>query len=215
MFNVCPGCGEYSEEKSIDPHGPAAICPYCGHRHPFIQLPLFIITGASGSGKTTVCQELATPMTGCVFMESDILWRTEFATPDDNYRSYRNLWLRLAKNISQAGRPVVLCGSAIPEQFESCPERRYFTTIHYLALVCAPDVLKQRLQSRPQWRRSSQPAFIKQMLDFNAWFMEHARQTEPPITLLDNTKLSVDETKEQVIRWITSHFEAKDPGFLP
>jgi gluconate kinase len=207
MFNVCPGCGEYSDEKSIDPHGPVAICPYCGHRHPFVQLPLFIITGASGSGKTAVCQELATQMTQCVFMESDILWRTEFATPDDNYRSYRNLWLRLAKNISQAGRPVVLCGSAIPEQFESCPERRYFTTIHYLALVCAPDVLTQRLQSRPQWRRSSHLAFIKQMLDFNAWFMDHARQTEPPITLLDNTRLSVDETKEQVVHWITSHLK--------
>ncbi len=205
MFNVCPDCGEYSEEKSIDPNGPVAICPYCGHRHPFVQLPLFIITGASGSGKTTVCQELATHMTQCVFMESDILWRTEFATPDDNYRSYRNLWLRLAKNISQAGRPVVLCGSAIPEQFESCPERRYFTTIHYLALVCAPEVLKQRLQSRPQWRQSSSLTFIKQMLDFNAWFMDHARQTKPPITLLNNTRLSIDETSEKIADWITAH----------
>jgi hypothetical protein len=30
----------------------------------------------------------------------------------------------------------VLCGSAVPEQYEHCPERRYFTTIHTLALVC-------------------------------------------------------------------------------
>jgi hypothetical protein len=54
MFNVCPKCGEYSVEKSIDASGPFATCPFCGYAHPFLQLPLFIITGSSGSGKTTI-----------------------------------------------------------------------------------------------------------------------------------------------------------------
>ena len=117
-----------------------------------MRLPLFVLTGASGAGKTAVCLALAAKMSECVFMESDVLWRTEFATPDDGYRAYRNLWLRVAKNINQAGRPVVLCGSAIPEQFEGCPERRYFSTIHYLAMVCDDNVLMERLLSRPGWR---------------------------------------------------------------
>src|SRR6266496_6638262 len=67
---------------------------------------------------------------------SDILWGAVPATPANNYSDYRNMWLRVAKNIGQAGRPVVLCGTAIPEQFETCPERRYFSTLHYLAMVC-------------------------------------------------------------------------------
>lgn len=33
MFNVCPQCGEYSDEKAIDVRGPSAICPACGYAH--------------------------------------------------------------------------------------------------------------------------------------------------------------------------------------
>src|SRR5260221_5261277 len=123
MFNVCPNCGEYSVEKSIDPSGPFAVCPYCHYAHPFLQQPLFIISGASGTGKSTVGLAVVSVLKECVVIESDILWGMVPAAPEDNYRSYRNLWLRVAKNIGQAGRPVVLCGTAVPDQFEDCPER--------------------------------------------------------------------------------------------
>src|SRR5438445_3247217 len=83
MFNVCPNCGAYSVEKSIDPTGPFAVCPYCHYAHPFLQQPLFIITGASGTGKTTVCFALVSILTECVVMECDILWGVVPATPED------------------------------------------------------------------------------------------------------------------------------------
>jgi hypothetical protein len=108
VFNVCPQCGEYSVEKTIDPSGPFAICPFCHYAHPFLQQPLFIITGPSGVGKTTICLKLIPLLKECVVMESDILWGAFPATPENNYRDYRNMWLRVAKNIGQAGRPVVL-----------------------------------------------------------------------------------------------------------
>ncbi len=66
MFNVCPRCGEYAVEKSIDPSGSYAICPFCRYAHPFLQQALFIITGASGSGKTTVCLKLVSLLKECV-----------------------------------------------------------------------------------------------------------------------------------------------------
>ena len=94
-------------------------------------------------------------MSECVFLENDIFWRAEFVTPEDNYYSFRNLCLRTAKSISQAGRPVVLCGSAIPEQYEACAERRYFAEIHCLALVCDDQVLAKRLRDRPGWRTAN------------------------------------------------------------
>ena len=212
MFNVCPACGEYAEEKTIDPAGPFAICPYCGHRHRFVRLPLFVITGASGSGKTTLCMELVPRMPACIFMESDILWRSEFATPQDDYRSYRNLWLRVAKNISQGGRPVVLCGSAMPDQFEACPERRYFTTLYYLAIVCNEEALTQRLLGRPGWRKSSSPEFVERMVSWNGWLKEHAASTNPRMTLLDNTTLTIEESAACVQRWVLTHLDS--PGSL-
>ena len=73
MFSVCPNCGEYSVEKSIDPSGPFAICPHCHYAHPFLQQPLFIITGASGTGKSTICLSLVTKLHECVVLEQDIL----------------------------------------------------------------------------------------------------------------------------------------------
>jgi predicted ABC-type ATPase len=202
MFNVCPQCGEYCVEKTIDPDGLFAICPFCHYKHPFLQQPLFIITGPSGAGKSAICLELVPLMKECVVMESDILWGAFAGAPENDYSDYRNMWLRVAKNIGQAGRPVVLCGTALPDQFETCAERRYFSTLYYLAIVCDDALLKERLQQRPQWRKSGSDDFVKQMVQFNRWLREHAATTDPPMTLYDNTHQSIQETTSDVAQWI-------------
>lgn len=202
MFNVCPRCGEYCEEKAIDTRGPFAICPACGYAHPFKRLPLFVVSGASGSGKSTVGLALVPLMQEAVVMESDILWRPEFATPQDGYRSYRNLWLRVAKNIGQGGRPVVLVGSAVPDQFETCVERRYFSEIHYLALVCEDDILEERLRARPTWRRSGTPEVLAEMRRFNGWLRSHAETTNPPMSVLDTSHLTIPDSAAETLAWI-------------
>ncbi|MCX8214028.1 MAG: hypothetical protein OTJ97_05905 [SAR202 cluster bacterium] len=76
-------------------------------------------------------------------MPSDILWRPEFGTSETNLRDYRNMWLRISKNISQAERPVMLCGSFSPGQFEECVEVSYFSKIHYLSLLCDDETLER------------------------------------------------------------------------
>lgn len=205
MFNVCPQCGEYSVEKIIDPAGPFAICPFCQHAHPFLRQPLFIIAGPSGAGKTTICLELVSLMREeCVVMESDILWRTFPNTPGGN-RDYRNTWLRVAKNVGQAGKPVVLCGTALPEQFETCPERRYFSTLHYLAIVCEDELLQERLQQRPAWRKSGTEEVVQRMIQFNRWLKEHAATTHPPMALYDNSSRSIQESTQDVAQWIRQY----------
>ncbi len=212
MFNVCPQCGEYSDAKEIDPQGPFAVCPSCGHRHRFVQLPLFVLTGASGAGKTAVGLSLAQSFQCCVTMESDILWGAVAATAEDDYRGYRNTWLRVAKNIDQAGRPVVLVGTALPEQFENCPERRYFTTIHYLALVCDDETLARRLRGRPVWRRAGTTAFVEEMVAFNRYLKAHAATSTPPMSLLDTTDATVAESTAATIAWITERLTSIPGG---
>ncbi|HUX88196.1 MAG TPA: AAA family ATPase [Chloroflexota bacterium] len=202
MFNVCPGCGLYSVEKAIDPSGPFAICPSCGHRHLFVRLPLFVVTGASGAGKTTVSLQLPNLLSECVVLESDLLWRPELDRPENQYRDFRDLWLRLAKNVHQSGRSVVLLGSAVPESFENSPERRYLRVIHYLALVCDDGALATRLSQRPGWRNSHSDDFVKRMVAFNRWLREHADTTTPPLTLLETIEATIEETVGQVARWV-------------
>ena len=108
-------------------------------------------------------------------------------------------WQRIS---ARRGLPVILCGSALPDQFERSPERRYFSTLHYLALVCDEALLKERLTLRPTWRQSQSEDFLERMVAFNRWLIEHAPTTTPPMTLLDTTTDPLEETLAKVERWI-------------
>jgi len=210
MFNVCPNCGELRVDKIILPDGPYAVCPHCEYQHKFLRLPLFVITGASGVGKSSTCLALAAKTKDFVVIDSDILWRSEFDQPDTDYRNYREMWLRVCKNISQAGKPVILCGASLPEQFEQCIERRYFSEIHYLAVVCSDEALESRLRSRPAWRNSSDEEYIKTHVAFNRWLKENARHTEPPMSLLDTSEITVDESVERVEGWLRDCLDVQE-----
>jgi broad-specificity NMP kinase len=204
VFNVCPGCGEYTDAKEILLAPTRAVCPQCKYEHAFVSLPLFVITGASGSGKTTAGLELTRTASDFVVLDQDILWNDCFNAPDDDYKLFRNTWLRMAKNIHQAGRSVVLFGSAIPQQYEACTERRYFSAIHYLALVCSSDELARRLKDRPQWRKSGTEENLQNMLNFNKWLTENADKTDPTMTVLDTSAISLDQTVAAISGWIRS-----------
>jgi len=192
----------YHADKLIDPTGPFAICPECGYKHKFQQLPLLIVSGASGAGKSTVCQHLLGRVTQAVLLDADILWRPEFNTPETNYQNYFETWLRVCKNISQSGRPVVLCGAGVgvPENLETRIERRYFSEIHYLALTCSDETLSKRLGQRPDWRGTHDPAYIEEHIRFNRWFK--AYNSQPVIKLVDTTNVPLEETAQQVLSWI-------------
>jgi hypothetical protein len=68
------------------------------------------VGGASGAGKSAVCQALLGSRADVVLLDADILWQPAFNTPEDNYRAFFTSWLRLCLGIHQASRPVVLFG---------------------------------------------------------------------------------------------------------
>lgn len=162
--------------------------------------PLFIITGASCVGKSTLCEQLFMNEKEYIVMESDLLWNDMYNTPEDDYCAYRRLWMRICANISQIGKPVVLCGCAVPKQFENQPEREMFSDIYYLAAVCDDAVLEKRMRIG---RKVDEDGWIKSSLDFNNWLKQNANDTSPCITLLDTTDLSPVEAAEIVDKWIT------------
>lgn len=141
-------------------------------------------------------------------MESDILWHDVFNKPEEDFKTYRNLWLRVAKNIAQSDRPVVLIGSSTPGQFEKCAESRYFSKIHYLALICNETELIKRLKARPSWRNSGTEETVKNMVKFNQWLIENAAKTRPAVTLLDTSNQTVDETIADTKSWIERSLQA-------
>ena len=167
--------------------------------------PLFIVTGASCVGKSAACNILFQNEKDYIVMESDLLWNDIYNTPDDNYYEYRRLWMRIAANISQSGKPVVLCGCAIPEQFELHPERDCFTEIHYIAVVCNDSQMEHRMRDG---RHVTYENWIKSSKDFNKWFINNAGNTIPPITLVDNSDITPEETAEAIDCWIKEKMQA-------
>ena len=88
----------------------------------------------------------------------------------------------------------------MPENIEICIERRYFSKIYYLALVCSDEALSERLQMRPGWRGAREAAYIEENSRFNNWFKAYGGR--PVIKRIDTTDRSIDVTAQQVVSWI-------------
>lgn len=56
MISICSNCGNHEWDKEVT--GNKIKCPKCGYIWEFKKLPLYILTGCSGIGKTTAAQEL-------------------------------------------------------------------------------------------------------------------------------------------------------------
>lgn len=108
-----------------------------------VKSPLYVVTGASCAGKSTVYEALLGRMNEVVMLEGDLIWRPEYDKPETKYRDFCETWLRICRDISRSGRPVVLfnAGTGVPENVELCTGRKYFSKIYYLALVCDDDIL--------------------------------------------------------------------------
>lgn len=136
-------------------------------------------------------------------LEQDVLWTAGLRDDVNGHPAFRGAWLRMAAMIHQNGRPVVLCGTVVPPEFEPLPERALFSAIHYLALVADPGALARRLRARPAWRQWNEPR-IEETLEFNDWLREHAGSLTPRVDLLDTTDLSVREAVDHLAGWVSS-----------
>ena len=67
----CMTCGPDTVLER-DPLTPVLNCPRCADSVPVPALPLFVVTGASGAGKTTVTEPLRRLLPDCEVFEADI-----------------------------------------------------------------------------------------------------------------------------------------------
>ncbi|MEM7130486.1 MAG: hypothetical protein AAF702_29450 [Chloroflexota bacterium] len=211
MYHVCVQCGEWEPDKEVraveeSSQRAVAICSSCGYEHLFPYLPLFVVAGPSGSGKSTVCNGMLNNVTAAnrsdwVILDSDILWGVAYTKPEE-WTNYFDMWLRVCYNIHLSGRSVLLFGAGLnPDNVESRPGVRYFSAVHYLALVCDEDELASRLRARPQWRDSSGNDFIEDQLNYNRWFIEQGKDYEGSLTVLNTSEAPVEETIAAVSKW--------------
>jgi hypothetical protein len=167
-------------------------CPRCGDTRPLPALPLFVVTGASGTGKSAVVDGLRRRLPACEVFETDLILQVA----DLGWDRWHDTWLHIAHGIALNGRATVLCGSLQPEQLEPLPARPLVGDIHFCNLDCPDEVLAERLCARPAWR-----GWDERRIAEHQRFAAALRARIDPT--FDTSAGSVEEVADQVAQWVT------------
>jgi len=175
-----------------DPAAPVLRCARCGDAQRVPALPLFVVTGPSGAGKTTVTGPLRRLLPDCAVFDADLTLHIAAL----GWETWRDTWLRLVYGEALNGRVTVLCGSSLPAQLDALPARKLLGPIHFCTLDCPDDVLAARLRARPSWRHSSSETVIAEHQRFAGWLRTHIQPC------FDTSVSTPDEVAEHIAAWV-------------
>ena len=184
-----------------DPGAHQLRCPRCGTESWLPARPLFVVTGASGTGKSTITGPLRTILPGCMVAETDVILHVAALGWD----TWRNTWLQLAHAVALGGQATGLTGSFAPGQLERLPARKLIGPIHFALLDCPDEVLADRLRARPAWRGTSSPAKITENQRFAAWLRTRVTPS------IDTSTASPDEVAGQIAAWVKPLLPGSQP----
>lgn len=161
------------------------------------KMPLFIVTGASGVGKTTVIKELRGLLPDADIFDIDSI----HPFVGEDWNKIQNIWLRVARNIAESGRISIICGTMMPWDVEKCEDYQYFKKIYYLNLHCDDETRELRLRAR-NWPED----MIQEHKSFAKWLLENADKAyTPPMPTVETSKTGVNEVALQISEWVRGH----------
>jgi len=188
---------------AVERDGAVLRCPRCGNEEHVPALPLFVVTGASGTGKTTITGPLRRQLPDCEIFDTDTILRVAALGLD----AFRSTWLRLAHAVALNGRATILCGSLLPTQLDALPASKLIGPIRFCTLDSPDAVIAERLRSRPSWRGASKETAIAEHQRFAAWLRAHIQPC------YDTSLLTPAETAGQIANWISRNLD--DTGTAP
>ena len=166
---------------------------------------LFLVGGASGTGKTAICNQIAGKISGLVVLDGDVIWSCGNFTPEKTEAFYAFV-LRICNEIAKSGLSVAVfhAGAGVPENIEHCRERELFDEVHYLGLYCSDEELEKRLRERPEWRDQNPDGFISAMKGFNAMYRLYGKDGSK-MDKVDTSSITLMESSRQVMDWISQY----------
>ncbi len=164
------------------------------------KLPLFIVTGASGVGKTTVMQELRELMPEFVVFSTDI---DNFGTTSAKleYQDRYNLLLHFAYFVALSGRGTIICGTFMPWDAKKCDAYNAFSELCFINLHCDDTTRNNRLRNRED-KAMWTDEMLKQHEEFAQWLLDNAETAyNPPMPTIDTSSMLPSEVAEQIKKY--------------
>lgn len=165
------------------------------------KLPLFIVTGASGVGKTTVMEELRVQLPDFVVFSTDI---DNFGTTASKleYQDRYNLLLYFASAVAKSGRGTIICGTFMPWDAEKCDVYQAFSELCFINLHCDDTTRNHRLRNRED-KAMWTDDMLKQHEQFAQWLLDNAETAyNPPMPTIVTTSTPPAEVAEQIKEYV-------------
>lgn len=156
--------------------------------------PLFLLTGASGSGKTTVIPELYNECPEHIVLDLDAL-----NGPLEGWDHIKNIWIHMANQIALNDRITILSGTFMPWEYEKVDLKDRFSP-YFIGLYCSDEIREARLKARG-W--SDQ--LIKDHKEFNEWILNNADKSfDPKMPLIDTSNMQPAEVARVIREYVDS-----------
>lgn len=112
-------------------------------------MPVLVVTGAAGSGKSTVCAGLA-GTAGLLALDGDVLARGAAAVANGrtDYEAFWSYLLQISREVHYNGLIPLFGCVCLPEQVLRSTEMSRVSAIHFLILGCEESELRRRIQAR-------------------------------------------------------------------
>ena len=189
---------------------------------------LFLIMGASGSGKSSC-------LPGLKRNRPDIDWRDfDDAPVQPTSTAERQMmteyWLTVAVQNQVKGISTGIAGTVVLGEVLACPSASSITTVHATLLDCADSIRIDRIRSRdglaakaasqdmlcwaawlrmhavdPQWRQDVVKNQGAPEMVWERWDTRTRGDARWKVDVLDNTRLPVAETANVLSAWVGEH----------
>ncbi len=197
MVAQCVKCGNYEWNKIVEDN--RITCPNCGYSWKFNKLPLFILTGCSGVGKTTTAHEFMLSTGDIVVLEADFFFNIMPHETQEDYLQQIEMLEDLSKNIMHAGKPVLWAMAGNLDKLNKVYNRQFYSDIFCLALVCEEETLRRRMM---QGRGISDEEWIQSSIQYNNYFKTHTVIYDMPFDVCDTEGKKTGEIVEEVKKWV-------------